>query len=55
MEFRRAIYAHQMKICEKMFGEIEVDENYFGAKRVRCYRGKLKAEEALLNNLFSDC
>lgn len=42
MEFRRAIYAHQMKICEKMFGEIEVDESYFGAKRVRGYRGKLK-------------
>lgn len=40
--FRRAIYAHQMKESEKIFGEAEVDESYFGAKRVRGYRGKLK-------------
>lgn len=42
MEFRRAIYAYQMNISEKIFGEIEVDESYFGAKRIRGYRGKLK-------------
>jgi len=42
MEFRRAIYAYQMKQCEKMFGEIEVDESYFGAKRIRGSRCKLK-------------
>lgn len=40
--FRRAIYAHQMKEFEKIFGEAEVDESYFGAKRIRGRRGKLK-------------
>jgi len=32
MEFRKAVYVYQMKKCEKMFGEIEIDESYFGAK-----------------------
>jgi len=41
-EFRSAIYTHQMKECEKIFGEAEVDESYFGAKRVRGFKGKLK-------------
>ena len=41
-EFRSAIYAHQMKEFEKIIGEAEVDESYFGAKRKRGYRGKLK-------------
>ncbi|MCX6813582.1 MAG: IS1595 family transposase [Candidatus Azambacteria bacterium] len=40
--FRRAIYAHQYREFEKIFGEAEIDESYFGAKRVRGYRGKLK-------------
>lgn len=40
--FRRAIYAHQYGEFEKIFGEAEIDESYFGAKRVRGYRGKLK-------------
>jgi len=40
--FRRAIYAHQHKEFEKIIGEAEVDESYFGAKRVRGYHGKLK-------------
>lgn len=40
--FRRAIYAHQMKEFETIFGEVEIDESYFGAKRVRGRRGKLK-------------
>lgn len=40
--FRRAIYAHQMKECKKIFGEVELDESYFGARRIRGYRGKLK-------------
>lgn len=40
--FRRAIYAHQMQEFEKIFGEAEVDESYFGAKRKRGFRGKLK-------------
>lgn len=40
--FRRAIYAHQMQEFEKIFGEAEVDESYFGARRKRGYKGKLK-------------
>lgn len=40
--FRRAIYAHQMKEFEKIFREVEIDESYFGAKRVRGFKGKLK-------------
>ena len=40
--FRAAIYAHQMKECEKIFGEAEVDESYFGARRARGFHGKLK-------------
>jgi transposase len=41
-EFRLAIYAHQMKKGQKIFGEAEVDESYFGAKRIRGFKGKLK-------------
>ena len=40
--FRRAIYASQHKEFERIIGEAEVDESYFGAKRVRGFRGKLK-------------
>lgn len=40
--FRKAIYVHQMLDFEKMFGEVELDESYFGAKRIRGYHGKLK-------------
>ena len=40
--FRLAIYAYQTKEFKKIFGEAEVDESYFGAKRKRGYRGKLK-------------
>lgn len=42
MTFRRAIYAWQMREFEKIFGEAEVDESYFGARRKRGFRGKLK-------------
>ena len=42
MIFRRAIYAHQMQEFEKIIGEAEVDESYFGARRKRGFRGKLK-------------
>ena len=42
MVFRKAIYAHQMKEFEKIIGEAEVDESYFGARRKRGFRGKLK-------------
>ena len=42
MTFRLAIYVHQMKEFKKIIGEVEVDESYFGAKRIRGFRGKLK-------------
>jgi len=42
MVFRRAIYAYQMREFEKIFGEAEIDESYFGARRKRGFRGKLK-------------
>ncbi|MFH1232459.1 MAG: IS1595 family transposase [Patescibacteria group bacterium] len=40
--FRLAIYAWQMQRFKQMFGETEVDESYFGARRKRGFRGKLK-------------
>jgi len=40
--FRLAIYAWQMNEFKKMVGEIELDESYFGARRKRGFRGKLK-------------
>lgn len=40
--FRKAIYARQTQEFKKVIGEAEVDESYFGAKRVRGFRGKLK-------------
>lgn len=42
MVFRRAIYTHQMQEFEKIIGEAELDECYFGARRVRGFHGKLK-------------
>ena len=41
-KFRVAIYARQHQEFEKIFGEAEVDEAYFGAKRIRGFHGKLK-------------
>ncbi len=43
-KFPVAIYAHQHKEFEKIFGEAEVDEAYFGARRKRGFHGKLKRE-----------
>lgn len=40
--FRGAIYARQRREFEKIFGEAEIDESYFGARRKRGFRGKLK-------------
>ena len=40
--FRRAIYAWQRQEFEKIIGEAELDESYFGARRKRGFRGKLK-------------
>ena len=42
MIFRRAIYAHEMQEFKKIIGEAEVNESYFGATRVRGFRGRLK-------------
>lgn len=40
--FRHAIYVAQEHEKKKLCGAIEVDESYFGAKRVRGRHGKLK-------------
>lgn len=40
--FREAIYLHQILDLERFLGDVELDESYFGAKRVRGYHGKLK-------------
>lgn len=31
-----------LTLKDKLFGSVEIDENYFGAKRYRGYHGKLK-------------
>ena len=40
--FRKAIHTWQYEEFEKIFGEVEIDESYFGAKRIRGNRVKLK-------------
>jgi len=40
--FRQAIYHERTQEFKKLVGEIEVDESYFGAKRIRGRKGKLK-------------
>jgi transposase len=40
--FRLSIYAHQMKAFDKIIGKVELDESYFGARRRRGFKGKLK-------------
>jgi transposase-like protein len=40
--FRKAIYHYQTLKSKKLRGTVEVDESYFGAKRVRGRHGKLK-------------
>ena len=40
--FRQAIYVSQDKEFKQIFGEAELDESYFGAKRIRGQRGKRK-------------
>lgn len=41
-EFRCAIYEYQINQFKQFVGDVEVDESYFGAKRVRGYHGTLK-------------
>jgi transposase-like protein len=40
--FRELIYEKQKQEKGKFYGEIELDESYFGAKRVKGFAGKLK-------------
>jgi transposase len=40
--FRKAIYLHQTIKLQNIIGDVELDESYFGAKRIRGYHGKLK-------------
>ena len=40
--FRNAIFNYQQNELKKFRGQVEVDESYFGAKRIRGYHGKLK-------------
>jgi len=40
--FRKEIYKYQIAEFESLVGHIELDESYFGANRVRGFKGKLK-------------
>lgn len=40
--FRLAIYWHRVNMLNRIVGEAEVDESYFGARRKRGFSGKLK-------------
>ena len=40
--FRHEIYRYQSEQKDLLYGSIEVDESYFGAKRQRGFHGKLK-------------
>lgn len=40
--FRQEIHEYQTNQKRLLYGEIELDESYFGAKRQRGYHGKLK-------------
>jgi transposase len=40
--FRRAIYLHQIMSLEDFIGDVELDESYFGGRRLKGFHGKLK-------------
>lgn len=40
--FRLSIYYHQAVEFTKLDGQVECDESYFGASRIRGFRGKSK-------------
>lgn len=40
--FRKLIYGYQTELLKRFVGELELDESYFGASRVRGFKGKLK-------------
>lgn len=42
LHFRLGVYWNQMNEFKKFVGEIELDESYFGRKRIRGFHGKLK-------------
>ena len=40
--FRELIYEHQLVLMNSIIGNVELDESYFGGKRIRGFHGKLK-------------
>ena len=40
--FRKVIYLNQCLELDKIIGDVELDESYFGARRIRGFHGKLK-------------
>lgn len=51
--FRLAIYWNQIRESQKFVGEVELDESYFGRKRIRGFHGKLKrGRETLKQPVF---
>ncbi|PJE66678.1 IS1595 family transposase, partial [Candidatus Shapirobacteria bacterium CG10_big_fil_rev_8_21_14_0_10_36_6] len=40
--FRHLIFQNQIIEFQKIIGVVELDESYFGAKRIRGWKGKLK-------------
>lgn len=54
-KFRNAIYARQMNEFERIFGEAEVDESYFGARRKRGFRGNSSEAEERSSSRSLEC
>ena len=46
-EIRQHLFANNLNLSEKENGEFELDESYFGAKRVRGKRGRGAAGKTL--------
>jgi len=40
--FRKVIYLYRIIELDKIMGDVELDESYFGARRIRGFHGKLK-------------
>ena len=51
-EFRRLILEHSLSEQEKELGEFELDESYFGARRVRNKQGRRIARKTLAFELL---
>ena len=51
-EFRRLILEHSLREQERGLGEFELNESYFGARRVRGKRGRGAAEKAPVSGLL---